>query len=70
MTERIGENKFMKIHRDCKFAGREVVIDFRRDVVKNGNGPNKVYEIPNKCSQPKCPNFGKCIYTQERSHFE
>ena len=69
VIEKTEENKSMKIHQDCQYIGKKVTIDFRRDVVKNGNGPDKVYEIPIKCSQSQCPNAGKCIYMQERSHW-
>lgn len=68
------EVRFMKIKdvcfKNCEFSGKRVAIEFDEETLWNGNGRDKVYITPTKCSVPQCPNIKNCIYMQEDSHWK
>lgn len=45
----------------CEFAKKEIAIDFDEETIENGNGRDRVFETPIKCSLPKCPNINRGI---------
>ena len=63
--------KNRKVHfQDCEFIGKRVSIDFDEEILDNGNGRDRVFETPVKCSIEKCPNIKNCIYMKEKSHWK
>lgn len=54
----------------CEFARKKITIKFDEEPLENGNGRNKIYETPTKCSESKCPKAKNCVYMQETSHWE
>lgn len=56
--------------KNCKFFNKRVTIEFDEESLENGNGRDKVYITPVKCSVSKCPNVKNCVYMQESSHWK